>query len=609
MNTGILKSYLSATMILLLLSSLAIGRGREEFRGEDRESSGRRDEGESRGREREFSGRGAEGESRSGERGFSGRNGEGAYRADDRGFFGRGGEGESRGGDGQIPRRGGEGNFRRGDEGGMNRDWENRSPWSNPSHSNAYERPYPSIDSGEGSHTGPAPEPWRHPAPNPDPGPGPSPSPWPHPAPNPTPGPGPDPHPWPHPGPHPNPGPNPNPGPHPGPGPDPHHWPHPDPHPNPGPNPNPGPGPCPNPSWYHGNWPNNGNGGWNNGWNSAPAAWNAGFATGVAAATPWSWGYWPSNNPYCPAPVVVGDTTIDYSQPIVSAAPVTVNQSVTQSDAGPANTNQPTPKAQAMDQLDAARTAFTQGDYTGALSKCDQAISLLPNSTAAHEFRGLALFALHRYKEAAAPVYSVLSIGPGWDWATLSSFYPRPEVYSEQLRALEQYMAANPNVAEARFLLGYHYMTGGHNDAAAEQFKAAAQLNPQDHLSTQLMKAPAPAVVPAPPAPGAATAPASAAPTKPIDASMLTGVWTTTRADGTTITLSLTPDAKYTWKLAQKGKPQEFSGGYAVADNLLILREGNSPAMVGQVTLLSDNRFNFKLAGDNPSDPGLTFGK
>ena len=58
-----------------------------------------------------------------------------------------------------------------------------------------------------------------------------------------------------------------------------------------------------------------------------------------------------------------------------------------------------------------------------------------------------------------------------------------------------------------------------------------------------------------------------------------------------------------------EGQAAEFSGSYAVADNLLILNEGNSPAMVGQVTLLADNRFNFKLAGDNPSDPGLTFGK
>ena len=146
-----------------------------------------------------------------------------------------------------------------------------------------------------------------------------------------------------------------------------------------------------------------------------------------------------------------------------------------------------------MELLDAARAAFTQGDYAGALAECDQAIARLPNSAVAHEFRGLALFALHRYKEAAGPVYAVLSVGPGWDWATLSSFYPRPDVYSGQLRALEQYVASNPNVAEARFLLAYHYMTGGHNDAAAEQFKAAVQLNPQDQLSAQLASAMAPA--------------------------------------------------------------------------------------------------------------------
>ena len=69
------------------------------------------------------------------------------------------------------------------------------------------------------------------------------------------------------------------------------------------------------------------------------------------------------------------------------------------------------------------------------------------------------------------------------------------------------------------------------------------------------------------------------------------------------------PDGKFTWKLAQKDKPQEFSGDYTVADNLLILKQNNNPVMVGQVTQLAGNRFNFKLAGDNPNDPGLTFSK
>ncbi len=29
--------------------------------------------------------------------------------------------------------------------------------------------------------------------------------------------------------------------------------------------------------------------------------------------------------------------------------------------------------------------------------------------------------------------------------------------------------------------------------------------------------------------------------------------------------------------------------------------------MAGQVASLASNRFNFKLAGDNPGDPGLSF--
>ena len=85
------------------------------------------------------------------------------------------------------------------------------------------------------------------------------------------------------------------------------------------------------------------------------------------------------------------------------------------------------------------------------------------------------------------------------------------------------------------------------------------------------------------------------------------GNWTATRADSATIKLALAGDGKFTWALDQKGKPQQFSGTYTVADNLLVLKQGENPMMVGQVASLTNNRFNFKLAGDNPSDPGLTF--
>ena len=46
-----------------------------------------------------------------------------------------------------------------------------------------------------------------------------------------------------------------------------------------------------------------------------------------------------------------------------------------------------------------------------------------------------------------------------------------------------------------------------------------------------------------------------------------------------------------------------------MADNLLILKEGGNPAMIGQVAQSDANRFNFKIVGNNPADPGLAFTK
>jgi hypothetical protein len=100
-----------------------------------------------------------------------------------------------------------------------------------------------------------------------------------------------------------------------------------------------------------------------------------------------------------------------------------------------------------------------------------------------------------------------------------------------------------------------------------------------------------------------------ATPAKPVAVASLVGNWTATRADSATIKLALTGDGKFTWALEQNGKPRQFNGTYTVADDLLILKQGNNPVMAGQVALLASDRFNFKLAGDNPSDHGLTFSR
>ncbi len=354
-------------------------------------------------------------------------------------------------------------------------------------------------------------------------------------------------------------------------------------------------------NWYHGNW----HGNWDHHWHGWPVGWwGAGFLAGWgwgAAVAPWSWGYWPYYNPYCVAPIVIDGTTIDYSQPILAAQPqYEVN------DQAAATNLQSVPAAsdQAMLIFDTARASFIGGDYNAALSQVNSAIAKLPGDTVLHEFRGLVLFALKRYQEAAGAVYAVLSVGPGWDWTTLSSLYPNVDVYTEQLRALEDYSRKNPKSAEAHFLLAYNYLTCGHSDAAAKQLKEVVSLNPKDQLSAQLLSsltAPTEAEEPKPAE--------AAAPAKPVDAAALVGNWKATRADGAAIALNLLPEGKFTWKITQKDKPQEFSGDYTVADNLLILKQNNNPVMVGQVTQLAGNRFNFKLAGDNPNDPGLTFSK
>jgi tetratricopeptide (TPR) repeat protein len=355
-------------------------------------------------------------------------------------------------------------------------------------------------------------------------------------------------------------------------------------------------------NWYHGDW----HGNWNHaGWHYRPAAWwGAGFIAGAAVATaPWDWGYWPYYNPYCGAPLVVSGTTIDYSQPIVLAeSPAAANVQ------DPANAAQPSPIDRAMSIFDTARQAFYDGDYAAALKADDQALALLPSDAVLNEFRGLALFATKKYKDAAGVIYAVLSVGPGWDWTTLSALYANVDTYTVQLRELEDYVKANPGDPAARFLLAYHYLTCGHTDAAAAQFKEIVNLNPQDTLSAQLLKGltekePAPTTAAAP------AAPVEQAAAKPVDAASLAGSWKASRPDGSTFALTLGPDGKYTWKFTQKGKTQQFSGPYTVADNLLILKQNENPVMVGQVTALGTNEFNFKLPGENPGDPGLTFSK
>jgi tetratricopeptide (TPR) repeat protein len=253
-------------------------------------------------------------------------------------------------------------------------------------------------------------------------------------------------------------------------------------------------------NWYNGSWPY---------WNGRGAGWfAAGTAFGWLASPGESIAY---SNPYYEAPPesTVVNQYIDYSEPIATPVitvvesapaelPVIING--TDTDTQPADQSgeaSPAPQPPddqkvkeqlAKDLLADATDQFKKGDYAAAQKTVEKALEQLPSDAALHEFRALTLFAQKKYKEAAAAVYAVLAVGPGWNWDTLKSLYPDADTYTKQLRALEDYQKQNPKSADASFLLAYHYLTLGSVDAAIKQLQHCVELQPKDQVSAQLIK-------------------------------------------------------------------------------------------------------------------------
>ena len=71
--------------------------------------------------------------------------------------------------------------------------------------------------------------------------------------------------------------------------------------------------------------------------------------------------------------------------------------------------------------------------------------------------------------------------------------------------------------------------------------------------------------------------------------------------------MDLTAGKKFTWSFDQQGKPQELKGDFSLADNYLVLKAGEQNALIGQVGLVGNNEMSFRLADNNPADPGLVF--
>jgi tetratricopeptide (TPR) repeat protein len=299
-----------------------------------------------------------------------------------------------------------------------------------------------------------------------------------------------------------------------------------------------------------------------------------------------------------PVSVIVQPTVYDYSQPI--------------------NTTSPPPEPGVIDQatstFESARNAFKQGDYDQALELADQAIRQTPNEAALHEFRGLALFALKRYDEAATALYAVLAVGPGWDWPTLIGLYPNVSVYTEQLRALESYVNNNPPSASARLVLGYQYLTQGNTDAGLRQLKQVVAIQPKDTLSARLIQqlesTRSPALsgpIQAPSQPAEPSGPAASP--LAVKEGRLEGTWTAQPDQDTTITLAFVDQDRFTWQVTHQGQSRQLKGKKVYGSGILTLSQDQGAPMVGNIAWRDETHFTFKVPGGGPDDPGLSFSR
>lgn len=350
--------------------------------------------------------------------------------------------------------------------------------------------------------------------------------------------------------------------------------------------------------WYHGCW----HGGyWGAAWYS-PIVIGASY-WGYNAAT--SWGYGPTYyNPYFDSAMA---SIYDYSQPVV------VNNYVSsEADGGTAtaqSTVQATANAEAAELIDTALGLFKKKDYRQALSKCDAAMKKAPGDSVIHEVRALCLFALGDYTPAAAALNSLLAVAPGMDWTTMSGLYPDNETYSTQLRALETHCRAKPSDGGAAFVLAYHYMVLGENEAAANTLRAVVKMQPQDAVAQRLLDAMAPtkeAMGPTSSDPESTVRVQEFATTPQTD---LVGNWQA-KSGKTTIDLTIDGKSQFTWKAVTTGKPAvELHGEVAATSDELTLETKEQGSMIGRVQSDGDDKFRFTLVGAPSTDPGLSFAR
>ncbi len=342
-------------------------------------------------------------------------------------------------------------------------------------------------------------------------------------------------------------------------------------------------------NWHHGNW---------NNLNHHPVAVGVGIWGAWSVGTRiYSSGYYSYSNPYYAESSVVEEVpAVNYSVPI--------DPSLTTDDTGGG-----------MNEFDIAIAEFKNGNYPKALELTNSALKAIPNDASIHEFRALVLFSMGNYTESASAIYSLLSIGPGWDWKTMSSLYSSTAVYTQQLRTLENYCRENKKDPASRFLLAYHYITCGHIEYAVKELRVVLSITPDDQLAKKLIatfepekEAPQNDKPPVPQVVGESSL--GSAVSKPsITKEAIVGSWISDRGAQGKISLTLNPDGNYVWEYKNQNVSDSFKGTYTMGGNILTLVDSKGNPMVANISQSAPNQFNFKLTASGANDPGLDFKK
>lgn len=259
-------------------------------------------------------------------------------------------------------------------------------------------------------------------------------------------------------------------------------------------------------SSHHGDWNRGVNpafhGGWNGGFDHfghyGHGFWPyAGWGLGLGWGRPWygwgwGWGYpwygrgwgggyWPGYASSYGYPYYSNDLYADYGS---SVTPYTAAYAPEDTTATP-DMNAANPES--SEYFGQAVDAFQSGDYKDALRFAGHAAVDNPQDPSTHVLLSLGLFASGDYRGAAMEAHGLAALGKIPDWNMLYGYYGRLPPYETQLRALEKFVSQNPSAPEGRFLLGFHYLMEGHQNAAKGEFLAGLKLAPEDPVAAQLL--------------------------------------------------------------------------------------------------------------------------